>query len=69
MNETWDDIKQCEVIVAEVSKSSLGVGMGIMFAHQLGKKTLCLHEEYANISYMLRGMPNMEFIEYASLKI
>ncbi len=48
-------IKECEVMVAEVSTPSHGVGYEVAYALSLGKPVLCIYQEGRPISKMLSG--------------
>ena len=51
-------IRECNVLVAEVSVPSHGVGYETGFALSLGKRILALYQEGRNISKMLSGNPD-----------
>lgn len=59
-------VEECDVLVAEVSTPSHGVGMEIMLAHTLGKPVVGLHRPGIRLSRMLRGMPGIVLLEYRS---
>lgn len=48
-------LTQCDVVIAEVSNPSLGVGYEICHALQLKKPTLCLFEKHIFVSRMIIG--------------
>jgi nucleoside 2-deoxyribosyltransferase len=48
-------IKNCDVLIAEVSMPSHGVGYEIAFALGIGKRVLCLHQEDRRVSKMITG--------------
>lgn len=48
-------IRACDVLIAEVSMPSHGVGYEIAFALGLGKPVLALHQEGRTISKMISG--------------
>ncbi len=50
-------IRACDVLIAEVSVPSHGVGYEIAFALGLGKPVLALHQEQRIISKMISGNP------------
>lgn len=50
-------IENCDVLIAEVSVPSHGVGYEIGFAFNLGKPILCLHHQDRKISKMITGNP------------
>ncbi|HNB51303.1 MAG TPA: hypothetical protein PK530_05150, partial [Anaerolineales bacterium] len=57
-----------EVLIAEVSTPSHGVGYEIGYALGLGKRVLCLHREGARVSKMITGNPdpNLTVCAYTS---
>lgn len=57
-------IKECDIVVAEVSTPSLGVGYEISYAEKLGKRIICLCDNEINISAMISGNKNLELIRY-----
>jgi nucleoside 2-deoxyribosyltransferase len=53
-----DWIRECAVLVAEVSVPSHGVGYEIAFALGLGKPVLALHRADRRVSKMITGNPD-----------
>ena len=53
---TW--ISACDVLIAEVSVPSHGVGYEIGFALEQGKPVLCLAQEGVSVSKMITGNPH-----------
>jgi len=51
-------VKNCDVLIAEVSVPSHGVGYEIAFALQAGKPVLCLHRQDRRVSKMVTGNPD-----------
>lgn len=51
-------IKNCDVLIAEVSVPSHGVGYEIAFALEVGKPVLCIHDRGRKVSKMITGNPN-----------
>jgi nucleoside 2-deoxyribosyltransferase len=51
-------INGCEVLIAEVSAPSHGVGYEIGYALHAGKRVLCLYQERRKISKMISGNPH-----------
>jgi 2'-deoxynucleoside 5'-phosphate N-hydrolase len=51
-------IKNCNVLIAEVSVPSHGVGYEIAFALEIGKPVLCIHDLGRKVSKMITGNPN-----------
>lgn len=49
-------LNECDVVIAEVSNPSLGVGYEISYAlHYLEKPTLCLYQKEVVVSCMITG--------------
>ena len=59
-----DWIKEADIVVAEVSTPSLGVGYEIAYAESLGKLIICLCDAKANLSAMIGGNENLDLIKY-----
>ena len=57
-------LTMCDVVVAEVTHPSLGVGYEIGRAVELGKPVLCLYRPLPRkkLSHMLRGMDNNDYL-------
>ncbi len=51
-------IEECDLLVAEVSTPSHGVGFEIGYALQLEKPVLCLYQQDRKISKMISGNPD-----------
>ena len=62
-------IRNCDVLIAEVSVPSHGVGYEIGFALGIGKPVLCLSQKGRKVSKMITGNPdsNLETSEYSSV--
>ena len=62
-------IKDCDVLIAEVSVPSHGVGYEIAFALGIGKRVLCLHQKDRRVSKMISGnsTPLLKVIPYSTL--
>jgi len=59
-------IDECDVIVAEVSNPSLGVGYEIRYGIEHGKRILCLKQKNGKrLSAMITGSDYLEVEEYA----
>lgn len=56
-------ISSCDVLIAEVSEPSIGVGMEIMLAKSLGKKVICISKR-KYISNFLIGLPGIDLLFY-----
>jgi nucleoside 2-deoxyribosyltransferase len=51
-------IDHCDVLIAEVSVPSHGVGYEIGYALQVGKPVLCIHQQEKRVSKMITGNPH-----------
>jgi nucleoside 2-deoxyribosyltransferase len=51
-------IRGCDMLLAEVSTPSHGVGYEIGYALSQGKKVLCLHRKSSKVSKMILGNPD-----------
>ncbi len=65
---TW--LKTADIVVAEVTTASLGVGYEIAYAETLGIKTLCLFREQdgKRLSAMIGGSPHVTNMSYKTLE-
>lgn len=63
-------VKEADVVIAEVTVPSLGVGYEIGRAVEMGKRILCLYRpaEDRRLSAMIAGCPDVEVREYATLQ-
>ncbi len=68
-NRDIDWIKECDVVVAEVTQPSLGVGYEIAKAEEWGKRILCLYRpsEGKRLSAMIQGSKHTNVKEYQNL--
>ena len=59
-------LRACDVVIAEVSTPSHGVGFEIAYALERGKPVLCLAREGVRVSKMLTGIrqPGFDFETY-----
>jgi len=59
-------VEQCDVVIAEVSTPSHGVGYEIALALLIGKPVLCCYKSGCTISKMISGntMPTLSRVEY-----
>jgi len=64
-----DWIRNCDVLLAEVSVPSHGVGYEIGFALNLGKPVLCLYQNGRKVSKMITGNrdANITIYEYSNM--
>lgn len=63
-----DWLVKSDVVIAEVTQPSLGVGYEIGQAEAMGKKVLCLYRNLPgkNLSAMIAGNPHVRLEEYES---
>ncbi|MGI0141815.1 MAG: nucleoside 2-deoxyribosyltransferase [Candidatus Micrarchaeales archaeon] len=59
-------LRKANVVVADVSIPSLGVGYELAVAEALGKEVLCLYmkQNNARLSAMIKGNPKFKLVEY-----
>lgn len=62
-------INDCDVLVAEISTPSHGVGYEISYALERGKPVLCIWRKGVRVSKMITGntMPGLELAEYENV--
>ena len=63
-------IQNCDVLIAEVSVPSHGVGYEIGYALGMGKRVLCLYQEGCKVSKIIMGNPHsaLKINAYSSLE-
>lgn len=61
-------IMESDVLIADVTEPSHGVGAEIMYAYLNKKPIIMTHREGTSISYMIRGMPSVRIIAYKNLE-
>jgi nucleoside 2-deoxyribosyltransferase len=63
-------IRESDIVIAEVTTNSLGVGYEIAYAESLNKKIILLYreEEGKRLSSMLKGNKKLETITYSKLE-
>jgi len=63
-------LQDADIVIAEVSTPSLGVGYEIGLAEKLGKKIICLYKEGSNksLSAMINGNKNLIVKKYKTKK-
>lgn len=69
-NRDMSWLKESDVVIAEVSTPSLGVGYEIAKAESMNKKMFCLYRNQPNkrLSAMIAGNPNFKIEKYETLK-
>ncbi len=62
-------IRNCDLLIAEVSVASHGVGYEIAFALGLGKRVLCLYQSDRKVSKMITGNSDnrIKVVSYSTL--
>ena len=62
-------IRNCDMLIAEVSVASHGVGYEIAFALGLGKRVLCLYQSDRKVSKMITGNSDngIKVVSYSTL--
>ena len=65
-----DWVKEADVVIAEVSSPSLGVGYEIALAESLGKPILALYREQPDkkLSAMIDGAPGVQVVRYKTVE-
>ena len=63
-NRDIEWLKDCDMVVAEVSTPSLGVGYELCFAENLGIPVIVLYDKNINVSAMICGNSYFNFIPY-----
>ncbi len=61
-------LKSCQLIIAEVSETSHGVGIEIGMSYCLGLKRILLLEKGKFVTKLAHGMPNTTIIEYTDVE-
>lgn len=61
-------VRTSDIVVAEVSTPSHGVGMEVMLAIMLKKRVIALARRDSQISRMLLGAPSIEWIFYDKIE-
>ena len=63
-------INESDVVIAEITNPSLGVGYEIAYAEKLNKKIYCLYHQVKGkrISAMIVGNPNCKVFSYTTKK-
>lgn len=56
-------IKDCDLVIAEVSFQSTGIGIEMGWANMMGKKIICVYKQGSKISQSLKTVSE-DFIEY-----
>lgn len=61
----WLD--ECDILFAEISVPSLGVGYELAYAESKNKPIICMYEKEYNVSGMIRGNEKFKLIKYDNI--
>ena len=61
-------LKENDILFAEISVPSLGVGYELAYAESIGKPVICMYDENFNVSGMIRGNQNFKMITYSKIE-
>jgi nucleoside 2-deoxyribosyltransferase len=64
----YEQLKSCDIIIAEVSETSHGVGIEIGLSYCLNLKRILLFEKGKSVTKLAQGIPNTTIIEYNNIK-
>ncbi|MBU2639048.1 MAG: nucleoside 2-deoxyribosyltransferase [Nanoarchaeota archaeon] len=64
----YSQLKSCDMIIAEVSERSHGVGIEIGLSFCLGLERILLHQKGTYVTPLAHGMPKTTIIEYGHLE-
>ncbi len=64
----YHQLSVSDVLIAEVSERSHGVGVEIGLSYSLGLKRILLHDKGQFVTKLARGMPDTVIIEYATVE-
>jgi hypothetical protein len=67
-NRDYAQLKSCDVLIADVSETSHGVGIEIGISYCLNRKRILLLEKGKDLTKLAEGMPNTIIIEYRNLE-
>lgn len=63
----YKQLESCDLLIAEVSERSHGVGVEIGLSYNLGLLRILLIEKGNTVSKLVEGMPNTSILEYESV--
>ena len=61
-------LESCDIVFADITIPSLGVGYEISYAENFGKTIYAVYEKGVNVSGFLRGSDKINFFSYENLK-
>jgi hypothetical protein len=66
-NRDYNELKNSQIVIAEVSERSHGVGIEIGLSYHLGLKRILLLERGQYVSKLAQGIPDTVIVEYESI--
>ncbi len=60
-------LEECDIVFADITIASLGVGYELAYAENLGKKIYAIYEKEANVSGIIRGNEKIELMAYTDI--
>ncbi len=60
-------LEECNIVFADITIASVGVGYEISYAENLGKKIYATYEKGSNVSGLLSGDEKIELFAYESI--
>ena len=66
-NRDYNELKNSQIVIAEVSERSHGVGIELGLSYGLGLKRILLIEKGQFVSKLAQGIPDTFIIEYQSI--
>lgn len=69
-NQDTQWIRESDIVIAEVTQVSLGVGYELGYGESLGKRIVCLYQNNTgrSLSAMIRGNSSLEVIDYQDIE-
>lgn len=61
-------LEECDILFAEITVPSLGVGYELAYAESKNKRVICMFEKDKNISGFIRGDNNFIQIPYSNME-
>ena len=60
-------LEECDLVFADVTVPSLGVGFEIAYAEKINKKIYAVYEKDKDVSRLILGDTNIEFLPYTCI--
>ena len=60
-------LEECDIVFADVTLPSLGVGYELAYAEKLEKPIYAVYEKDANISSLIKGNSKIKFLAYENI--